>query len=206
MPPRCIITELMRRFLGRGRSCDPRMPLVPTNNNPDIATVIDQIAARLSERDPHALTRNWRSRPLQLSELIQIRNLFDDATFLPGLKKLLARLHNDPDKQIQLVNGITWLMRSFETLRDTKESQRQLMGLMAVGGSMSLVVGGILSLLNPAIGFLALVAVGGGGTMVGTGWIGARRLDDERSVCKQIADRLSTIQKAVENFEATDDG
>jgi hypothetical protein len=68
---------------------------------------------------------------------------------------------------------------------------------MAVGGGTSLIVGGIIALLNPAIHFLALFPVGGGVAMGVAAWIGVRRLDDDRSAYKQIAERLSTILKVV---------
>jgi hypothetical protein len=65
-----------------------------------------------------------------------------------------------------------------------------LIGQRAVGGGTALIFGGIISLLKPAIGFLALIAVGGGAMMGGAAWIGARRLDDERSAYRQIAEQL----------------
>jgi uncharacterized membrane protein HdeD (DUF308 family) len=70
---------------------------------------------------------------------------------------------------------------------------------MAVGGGTALIIGGVVALLNPAIAFLALVAVGGGAIMGGAAWIGVRRLDDERSAYKQIGERLSAILKVVES-------
>lgn len=70
---------------------------------------------------------------------------------------------------------------------------------MGIGGGASLIVGGFVSLLNPAIGFLALVVMWGGAMTGGAAYIGARRLDDERSVYKQIAERLSAVLKAVES-------
>lgn len=72
-----------------------------------------------------------------------------------------------------------------------------MIGQMAVGAGTGLITGGVVALLNPAIGFLALIAVGGGAVMGGAAWIGMRRLDDERSVYRQIAERLSAILKAV---------
>lgn len=154
--------------------------------HPDIEATLGQIEVRVRHSMPS-------------DELVQIRNLFDDATFLPELKKLLVRLDNKPEEKIAVLNRLTAIMRKAETLRDKRESERSLVGQMAVGGGTALIIGGVVSLLNPAIGFLALVAVGGGAIMGGAAWIGARRLDDERSAYKQIAERLSAILKVVES-------
>lgn len=154
------------------------------HSRPDVEAVLRQIEVQI----PHAMSAD---------EFVRIRNLFDDATFLPELKKLLVRLDSNPDEKVAVLNRLTFIMREAETLRDRRESERGLIGQMAVGGGTALIIGGIISLLNPAIGFLALIAVGGGAMMGGAAWIGARRLDDERSAYRQIAERLSAILKVV---------
>lgn len=163
-----------------------QFPMSLGQPHPDIEATLGQIEVRVRHSMPS-------------DELVQIRNLFDDATFLPELKKLLVRLDNKPEEKIAVLNRLTAIMRKAETLRDKRESERSLVGQMAVGGGTALIIGGVVSLLNPAIGFLALVAVGGGAIMGGAAWIGARRLDDERSAYKQIAERLSAILKVVES-------
>jgi hypothetical protein len=150
---------------------------------------IDAVLRQIETRIPHSMPAN---------ELVQIRDLFDDATFLPEVKKLLVRLDNNPEEKVAVLNRLTLIMREAERLRDKRESERGLVGQMAVGGGTGLIIGGVVALLNPAIGFLALVAVGGGAVMGGAAWIGVRRLDDERSSYKQIVERLSAILKVLE--------
>jgi hypothetical protein len=137
-------------------------------------------------------------RSLPRSELVRIRRLFDDPTFLIALKKLLSRLHNDTDERVGIITSLTEILRSAEEFRDKRESQRGLIGQMAVGAASGLIVAGAVAMLNPAIGLFALAAIVGGAGIGGVGWTGARRLDDERSVYKQIADRLAVILKAVD--------
>ena len=108
------------------------------------------------------------------------------------------RLDNNPDEKVAVLNRLTLIMREAERLRDKRESERGLVGQMAIGGGTGLIIGGVVALLNPAIGFLALIAVGGGAVMGGAAWMGIRRLDDERSAYKQLAERLSAILKVVE--------
>jgi hypothetical protein len=156
-----------------------------TSQGPDVEAILRQIEARI----PHSMP---------YGELVQIRDLFDDAAFLPELKKRLVRLDNNPAEKIGVLNRLTLIMSEAERLRDTRESERGLVGQMAVGGGTGLIIGGDVALLNPVIGFLALIAVGGGVVMGGAAWIGARRLDDERSAYKQIAERLSAVLKEVE--------
>lgn len=152
---------------------------------PDIDAVLRQIEARISHSMP-------------AGEIVLIRDLFDDATFPPELKRLLLRLDNNPEEKVAVLNRLTLIMREAERLRDKRGSERGLIGQMAVGGGTGLIVGGVVALLNPAIGFLALIAVAGGAVMGGAAWIGARRLDDEQSAYKQIAERLAAILKAIE--------
>jgi hypothetical protein len=160
-------------------------PMSQGHRVPDIEAVLGEIEAQI----PHSMPAN---------ELVRIRDLFDDATFLSELKRLLVRLDNNPNEMVAVLNRLTRIMREAERMRDKRESERGLVGQMAVGGGTGLIIGGVVALLNPAIGFLALIAVGGGAVMGGAAWIGARRLDDERSAYKQIAERLSAILKVVE--------
>lgn len=156
-----------------------------TGPTPDIDDVLRRIEKQISD-------------PLPADELARIRELFDDATFLPELRKILLGLHNRPDDKVTVLNRLTKIMRQAEAMRDRRESERGLVGQMAIGGGTGLIVGGVIALLNPAIGLLALVAAGGGAVMGGAAWFGVRRLDDERTVYKQIAERLAIIVKAVE--------
>jgi hypothetical protein len=54
-----------------------RFPMSLNHSRPDIEAVLRQIEVQI----PHAMSAD---------ELVRIRNLFDDATFLPELKKLLV--------------------------------------------------------------------------------------------------------------------
>lgn len=152
---------------------------------PDIEGILRRIEAQI----PHAMP---------VEELAGIRDLFDDAAFLPALRKLLLRLDNLPEETVALLNRLTLIKREAERMRDTRESERSLIGQMALGGATGLIVGGVIAMLNPVVGLFGLVAVGGGAVMGGAAWIGARRLDNERSAYKQIAERLADILKAVE--------
>jgi len=153
---------------------------------PDVAALLHEIAAKLR-----------RSMPIE--ELLQIRDLLDDAAFLPQLKARLRQLDNSPEAKIALLNRLALTMRETERLRDRRESWRSLTGQMAVGGGTGIIIGGVVAFLNPAIGFLALIVAGGGALAGAAGWMIARRLDDQRSAYKQITERVSAIIKAVEN-------
>jgi hypothetical protein len=91
------------------------------HSRPDVEAVLRQIEVQI----PHAMSAD---------EFVRIRNLFDDATFLPELKKLLVRLDSNPDEKVAVLNRLTFIMREAETLRDRRESERGLIGQMAVGG------------------------------------------------------------------------
>jgi hypothetical protein len=128
--------------------------------------------------------------------LRQIRSLFDDATFLTQLKDLLARRHNDP-QIYEIPNTIMRIMRRAEELRDERETDRGVVNSMALGGGTGLIVGGIVACLNPVIGLFAIIPAIGGLAMAGTSWMGVRRLDKERTLYRQIAERLAVIYKAI---------
>ncbi|HUB43689.1 MAG TPA: hypothetical protein VMB73_01770 [Acetobacteraceae bacterium] len=140
---------------------------------PDVAALLHEIAAKLR-----------RSMPIE--ELLQIRDLLDDAAFLPQLKARLRQLDNSPEAKIALLNRLALTMRETERLRDRRESWRSLTGQMAVGGGTGIIIGGVVAFLNPAIGFLALiVAYRSGGRRAG----GRGRMDD-RSAAGRPAQRL----------------
>ena len=158
----------------------------PSHQEPDIAAVLRQIESKIRLSMP-------------IEELLRIRDLLDDAAFLPDLKALLRQLGNNPEEKITLLNRLTLTMRETERLRDKRESWRSLIGQMALGGGTGLIIGGVVAFLNPVVGLLALIVAGGGALMGVTGWIAARRLDDQRSAYKQITDRVSAIIKAVDD-------
>ena len=137
-----------------------------------------------------------RSAPV--GELTEIRDAFDDAAFLPGLKELLGRLHDSPEERIAVLNRLSFIMREAEMLRDRRESDRVLIGQIAVGGGTGLIVGGIVALLNPAFGSLGFIVVAAGMVMGGFGWGGISKLDDQKSAYRQIAEKLLDILKRLE--------
>jgi len=118
--------------------------------------------------------------PAPVGELTEIRDAFDDAAFLPGLKELLGRLHDSPEERIAVLNRLSFIMREAEMLRDRRESDRVLIGQIAVGGGTGLIVGGIVALLNPAFGSLGFIVVAAGMVMGGFGWGGISKLDDQK--------------------------
>ena len=67
--------------------------------------------------------------PMPARDLIRIRNLFDDATFLPELKKLLLRLDNTPDYKTAVLARLTFIMREAEGLRDKRNENLSELGL-----------------------------------------------------------------------------
>lgn len=95
-------------------------------------------------------------------------------------------------------NRLRRIMPRTETLRDDLESQSKQISTIGVSGGVSFVVGATLATLNPAMGLISLVMLVGGAGFGGAGWIGARRLDRERTVYKQIAERMSEINKAID--------
>ena len=152
-------------------------------SHPDIEAVLEQVETALSDR-------------LGADELRAIRDLLDDAAFLPQLQALLARRHNDP--QIYgIPNTIARIMRKAEERRDEVETDRGWISTMAAGGGAALIVGSVIASLNPIVGVLALAAAAGGLAMAGTSWIGLRRLDKEKTIYRQIAERLAEVLKAV---------
>ena len=58
--------------------------------------------------------------------------------------------------------------------------------------------GSLLTALNPAVGLIALAPALGAAGIGGLAWFGVRRFDDEKTIYKQIGDRLSAIVKAIE--------
>jgi hypothetical protein len=90
--------------------------------------------------------------------------LLDDVTFIPELKKLLARQHNSP-QLYEIPNSIIDMQRKAEELQGRREFTRTAITTGGTGGGTALVVGGILACLNPAIGLIALIPVAGGAWM-----------------------------------------
>ena len=89
------------------------------------------------------------------------------------------------------------LIRLAEERRDQKETHRGWVKQIGLAGSGALVFGGILACLNPAIGVLAIIPVAGGIFVAGTSCFGMKRLVEERTLYKQLAERLSEIRKAM---------
>jgi hypothetical protein len=130
-------------------------------------------------------------------QLKRARDLLDDATFLPELKKLLERRHNDP-QVYEIPNTIIRIMRKAEELQGQREFTRNALTSAGIGGSTALVVGGILACLNPAIGLVVLIPAAGGAWMAIEGYMAGRKLELERVLYKQIAERLATISKGLD--------
>ena len=128
-------------------------------------------------------------------QLRAVRTILDDATFVPVLKEALKRRigHNSG---ISIPNELSALMRLAEERRDQKETHRGWVNQFGLAGSGALVFGGILACLNPAIGVLAIIPVAGGIFVAGTSCFGMKRLDEEKTLYKQLAERLSEIRKA----------
>jgi hypothetical protein len=129
-------------------------------------------------------------------QLRAIRIILDDATFVPVLKEALKRNigHNS---RFSIPNELSTLMRLAEERRDQKETHRGWVNQFGLAGSGALVFGGILACLNPIIGVLAIIPIAGGIFVAGTSCIGMRRLDEEKTLYKQLAERLSEIRKAI---------
>jgi hypothetical protein len=129
-------------------------------------------------------------------QLRAVRAILDDATFVPVLKEALKRRigHNSG---ISIPNELSALMRLAEERRDQKETHRGWVNQFGLAGSGALVFGGILACLNPAIGVLAIIPVAGGIFVAGTSCFGMKRLDEERTLYRQLAERLSEIRKAM---------
>jgi hypothetical protein len=86
-------------------------------------------------------------------------------------------------------------MRDAEERRDRKEWHRSVVTTSALGGSASLIIGSIVASLNPVVALFAIVPLIGGIVIGGSAYFGASLLERERSLYKQIADRLAAIVK-----------
>jgi hypothetical protein len=129
-------------------------------------------------------------------KLRAIRDLLDDAAFLPQLRDLLARRHNDP-QSYEIPNAISRILRKVEELRDERETDRGLVAQLAIGGGATLLIGSVIASLNPVIGVFALIPAVGGVVMSGAAWIGLRRVDKEKTLYRQIGDRLGEIRRGI---------
>ena len=126
-------------------------------------------------------------------QLRAIRTILDDATFVPVLKEALKR-RIGRNSGISIPNELSALMRLVEERRDKKETFRGWVNQFGLTGSGALVFGGILACLNPAIGILGIIPV------AAFSWsehhVGVKRLDEEKTLYKQLPERLSEIRKA----------
>ncbi len=113
------------------------------------------------------------------------------------MRELLQRRHNDP-QIYEIPNTVVRIMRKVEEYRDEREFHRALVTTMAAGGGTALIVGSIMAGLNPLVGGFALVPAAVGVWSAGVAWIAGGRLDKERILYKQIAERLAAIIKAME--------
>ena len=61
-----------------------------------------------------------------------------------------------------------------------------------------MIVGGIVAILNPLTGLLALIPVVGGVGILGVSCLGLIRVEDERIGYRQLAARLTEIHEGVQ--------
>jgi hypothetical protein len=72
-----------------------------------------------------------------------------------------------------------------------------LVAQLAIGGGATLLIGSVIASLNPVIGVFALIPAVGGVVMSGAAWIGLRRVDKEKTLYRQIGDRLGEIRRGI---------
>jgi hypothetical protein len=97
--PSGVVTRLELALLccqtqahGSGEWAGLQFPMSFGQSHPDIEATLGQIEVRIRHSMPG-------------DELVQIRDLFDDATFLPEPKKLLVRRDNEPEKRIIILTA-----------------------------------------------------------------------------------------------------
>ena len=143
------------------------------------------------------IERTIDSGAASADQLRTILTLLDDVTLVPEIKALLARMNNQP-QVYEVPNTLTRTMRRAEELRDEREFRRSLATTMGAGGGTALLVGSLLACLNPVVGAIALIPAAGGAWVGFVAWAGGRRLDKERTLYRQIAERLAAVLKGVE--------
>jgi hypothetical protein len=131
--------------------------------------------------------------PAQLRHMLQ---LLDDVTFIPALKALLERLRGQP-QAFDIPNAVRGMARRAEELQGRREFTRTALTTAGAGGGTALVVGGTLACLNPAIGLIAPIAAAGGAWMGLEGYFAGRKLEQERVLYKQLAERVLAISKGM---------
>ena len=133
---------------------------------------------------------------VDVRRLRDIRDWLDDPAFLAELLSYIRTL-NDPDSLNDIRSRIRHLWRLCEERCDQRKLDKEIILQMGVVGGVGLVTGSLIASASATFPFVVMVPIVGGAWMALQGHFGVRRLDAERLLYQQLAERAKQISDVV---------
>jgi hypothetical protein len=130
-----------------------------------------------------------------VDRLRAIREALDDPAFEAAVVEYVKGL-NDPDSLSDVLARLRRLKRQAEDRAEDRKLHADLAVRIGVTTGVGLIAGGIVAAVSAMVPLLMMIPVAGGGWMAGTGYFGARRLNEESQLYRHLAERLTKLSEA----------